>query len=194
MCRCVRYVITRITLRGNSCRLPERKCGQQEPRRSCRVLLPVNLCAKLQVPGAYKRQQASVVTSSFYTNSHTHRPPTYVCVGVYVWCVYENSQVKGQAGVFNRHPKKHATIFCLFCERTRAAREAKRNVYAAWCARCEIYDGSISRGAFHVIVFWVHVSHFDFSASFFFATLPKQNTCLNKAIGANGQGGGQPKR
>lgn len=118
MCRCVRYVITRITLRGNSCRLPERKCGQQEPRRSCRVLLPVNLCAKLQVPGAYKRQQASVVTSSFYTNSHTHthRPPTYVCesVGVYVCCVYENSQVKGQAGVFNRHPKKHATIFCLF--------------------------------------------------------------------------------
>lgn len=118
MRRCVRYVITRITLRGNSCRLPERKCGQQEPRRSCRVLLPVNLCAKLQVPGAYKRQQASVVTSSFYTNSHTHRLPTYVCVcvsvGVYVCCVYENSQVKGQAGVFNRHPKKHATIFCLF--------------------------------------------------------------------------------
>lgn len=28
----------------------------------------------------------------------------------------------------------------------------------------------------------------------FFATLPKQNTCLNKAIGANGQGGEQPKR
>lgn len=80
MCRCVRYVITRITLRENSCRLPERKCGQQEPRRSCRVLLPVNLCAKLQVPGAYKRQQASVVTSSFYTNSHRHTQATYVCV------------------------------------------------------------------------------------------------------------------
>lgn len=87
MCRCVRYVITRITLRGNSCRLPERKCGQQEPRRSCRVLLPVNLCAKLQVPGAYKRQQASVVTSSFYTNSHTHTGHLRMCVTLWV-CMY----------------------------------------------------------------------------------------------------------
>lgn len=88
MCRCVRYVITRITLRGNSCRLPERKCGQQEPRRSCRVLLPVNLCAKLQVPGAYKRQQASVVTSSFYTNSHTHTHHLRMCVWVCMFAVY----------------------------------------------------------------------------------------------------------
>lgn len=195
VCRCVCYVITRITLRWNSCRLPgrerERECGQEEARRSCRVLLPVNLCAKLQVPGAYKRQPASVVTSSFYTNTYTHTP-THVCVCVCLYAVYTKiAKLKVRQAFLIGTPKsmlRFSAFFC--CERTRAAwREAKRNVYAAWCARCEIYDGSISRGAFHVIVFWVHVSHFDFFASFF-ATLPKENTCLNKA---KGQGGEQPK-
>lgn len=178
MCRCVRYVITRITLRGNSCRLPERKCGQQEPRRCCRVLLPVNLCAKLQVPGAYKRQQASVVTSSFYTKSHTHTGHLRMCVSLWV-CMYavytKIAKLKVRQAFLIGTPKSMLRFSAFFCERTRAAREAKRNVYAAWCARCEIYDGSISRGAFHVIVFCVHVSHFDFSASFFFLQL-----CQNK--------------
>lgn len=46
------------------------------------------------------------------------RTPTPVCVCVCMLCVYENSQVKGQAGVFNRRQPKSmlrfsALVFCV---------------------------------------------------------------------------------
>lgn len=125
-----------------------------------------------KVTSAWSLQKAASFGGNellLHKHIYTH---TYarMCVCVCLYAVYTKiAKLKVRQAFLIGAPKsmlRFSAFFC--CERTRAAwREAKRNVYAAWCARCEIYDGSISRGAFHVIVFWVHVSHFDFSASFF---------------------------
>lgn len=82
-----------------------------------------------KVTSAWSLQKAaSFGGNELLLHKHTGTP-THVCVCVFVCCVYENSQVKGQAGVFNRHPQKHATIFCLFfVVREREQPGEKRNV------------------------------------------------------------------
>lgn len=128
-----------------------------------------------KVTSAWSLQKAaSFGGNELLLHKLTHTHTTYVCVWVCMYAVYTKiAKLKVRQAFLIGTPKSMLRFSAFFCERTRAAREAKRNVYAAWCARCEIYDGSISRGAFHVIVFWVHVSHFDFSASFFFCNSAK---------------------
>lgn len=102
------------------------------------------------------------------TPIHTY---VYVCVSVGVCCVYENSQVKGQAAVFNRRsPKSMLQFSGCFCARERY------NVYAACGNHCEIYDGSIETWSISCYCFLVHVTQFVFVF-----LLAKQNTCLDGA-------------